>query len=113
VSGGTDNHLILVDLRNKGLNGTVAEKTLDKAHITVNKNMVPFDTESPMVTSGIRIGAPAMTTRGFKEAEFKAVVDLIDTALSNHGDEATLGKVRHEVEALCDQFPLYDFSTVG
>jgi len=113
VSGGTDNHLILVDLRNKGLNGTVAEKTLDKAHITVNKNMVPFDTESPMVTSGIRIGAPAMTTRGFKEAEFKAVVDLIDTALSHHGDEATLGKVRHEVEALCDQFPLYDFSTVG
>ncbi len=113
VSGGTDNHLILVDLRNKGLNGTVAEKTLDKAHITVNKNMVPFDTESPMVTSGIRIGAPAMTTRGFKEAEFKAVVDLIDTALTNHGDETTLGKVQHEVEALCDQFPLYDFSTVG
>ncbi len=113
VSGGTDNHLILVDLRNKGINGTVAEKTLDKAHITVNKNMVPFDTESPMVTSGIRIGAPAMTTRGFKEAEFKAVVDLIDKALTHHTDEAALAKVRSEVEAMCDKFPLYDFSTTG
>jgi glycine hydroxymethyltransferase len=113
VSGGTDNHLILVDLRNKGINGTVAEKTLDKAHITVNKNMVPFDTESPMVTSGIRIGAPAMTTRGFKEAEFKAVVDLIDKALTHHTDEAALAKVRSEVEAMCDKFPLYDFSTAG
>lgn len=113
VSGGTDNHLILVDLRNKGINGTVAEKTLDKARITVNKNMVPFDTESPMVTSGIRIGAPAMTTRGFKETEFRTVVDLIDRALTNHTDDAVLDRVRHDVEALCDQFPLYDFSTVG
>lgn len=113
VSGGTDNHLILVDLRNKGLNGTLAEKTLDKARITVNKNMVPFDTESPMVTSGIRIGAPAMTTRGFKESEFRTVVELIDRALTNHNDDAVLDKVRHEVEALCEQFPLYDFSTVG
>jgi glycine hydroxymethyltransferase len=113
VSGGTDNHLILVDLRNKGINGTIAEKTLDKARITVNKNMVPFDTESPMVTSGIRIGAPAMTTRGFKEAEFKTVVDLIDKALTHHSDEAVLNKVRAEVEALCDHFPLYDFSTIG
>lgn len=113
VSGGTDNHLILVDLRNKGINGTVAEKTLDKARITVNKNMVPFDTESPMVTSGIRIGAPAMTTRGFKESEFKAVVDLIDRALMNHTDDSVLDRVRQDVEALCEQFPLYDFSTVG
>jgi glycine hydroxymethyltransferase len=113
VSGGTDNHLILVDLRNKGINGTVAEKTLDKARITVNKNMVPFDTESPMVTSGIRIGAPAMTTRGFGEAEFRTVVDLIDKALMNHSDDAVLDKVRADVEALCEQFPLYDFSTVG
>lgn len=113
VSGGTDNHLILLDLRSKGINGTLAEKTLDKARITVNKNMVPFDTESPMVTSGIRIGAPAMTTRGFKEAEFKIVVDLIDMVLTHHGDEAVLYKVRSEVEALCDHFPLYDFSTVG
>ncbi len=113
VSGGTDNHLILVDLRNKGINGTIAEKTLDKAHITVNKNMVPFDTESPMVTSGIRIGAPAMTTRGFKEAEFKAIVDLIDKALTHHTDDAVLEQVRGDVESLCDQFPLYDFSTIG
>lgn len=113
VSGGTDNHLILVDLRNKGINGTIAERALDKARITVNKNMVPFDTESPMVTSGIRIGAPAMTTRGFKEAEFKAVVELIDTALTHHADESVLQKVRGDVEALCEQFPLYDFSTIG
>jgi glycine hydroxymethyltransferase len=113
VSGGTDNHLILVDLRNKGINGTQAEKALDKARITVNKNMVPFDTESPMVTSGIRIGAPAMTTRGFKEQEFLLIVDMIDRALLHHNDEAYLSKLSLEVEALCQQFPLYDFSTVG
>lgn len=113
VSGGTDNHLILVDLRNKGINGTQAEKALDHARITVNKNMVPFDTESPMVTSGIRIGAPAMTTRGFKEQEFLMVVDMIDRALLHHQDEAYLSKLSLEVEALCQQFPLYDFSTVG
>jgi len=71
VSGGTDNHLILVDLRSKGLTGKVAEEALDKAGITVNKNMVPFDTESPFVTSGIRIGAPALTTRGFKNNNLK------------------------------------------
>lgn len=113
VSGGTDNHLILLDLRNKAINGTQAEKALDKARITVNKNMVPFDTESPMVTSGIRIGAPAMTTRGFKEQEFLMVVDMIDRALQHHQDEAYLNKLSHEVEALCQEFPLYDFSTVG
>jgi len=113
VSGGTDNHLILLDLRNKGLNGTIAEKALDKARITVNKNMVPFDTESPMITSGIRIGAPAMTTRGFKEQEFLMVVDMIDRALQHHQDEAYLNKLSQDVEALCKQFPLYDFSTIG
>lgn len=110
VSGGTDNHLILVDLRSKGLNGTVAQKTLDEARITVNKNMVPFDTESPLVTSGIRIGSPAMTTRGFKEDEFRLVADLIDRALTHHTDEAVLQKIGAEVEALCARFPLYDFS---
>jgi glycine hydroxymethyltransferase len=113
VSGGTDNHLILLDLRNKGINGTQAEKALDKARITVNKNMVPFDTESPMVTSGIRIGAPAMTTRGFKEQEFLMVVDMIDRALQHHQDESYLNTLSREVEDLCMQFPLYDFSTVG
>ncbi len=110
VSGGTDNHLILVDLRNKGINGTIAEKALDKARITVNKNMVPFDTESPMVTSGIRIGSPAMTTRGFREDEFRLVADLIDRALQNHADEEALKKIGAEVEALCERFPLYDFT---
>jgi glycine hydroxymethyltransferase len=113
ISGGTDNHLILLDLRNKGINGTQAEKALDKARITVNKNMVPFDTESPMVTSGIRIGAPAMTTRGFKEQEFLMVVDMIDRALQHHQDESYLNTLSREVEDLCMQFPLYDFSTVG
>ena len=111
VSGGTENHLLLLDLRSKGLNGTQAEHALDKARITVNKNMVPFDTESPMVTSGIRIGSPAMTSRGFKETEFVHVVELIDKALSHHQDEAVLTGIRAEVEALCAKFPLYDLET--
>lgn len=109
VSGGTDNHLILVDLRNKGLTGKLAEESLDHAGITVNKNMVPFDTESPFVTSGIRIGAPAMTTRGFCEDEFKRVAELIDKVLQNPDSEDNLNSVRREVEGLCKQFPLYDF----
>jgi glycine hydroxymethyltransferase len=109
VSGGTDNHLILVDLRNKGLTGKLAEESLDHAGITVNKNMVPFDTESPFVTSGIRIGSPAMTTRGFGENEFKHVAELIDKVLQNPENEDNLNSVRREVEGLCKQFPLYDF----
>ncbi|MEO1022370.1 MAG: serine hydroxymethyltransferase [Bacteroidota bacterium] len=111
VSGGTDNHLILVDLRNKGLNGKQAEEALGKAAITVNKNMVPFDTESPFVTSGIRIGAPAMTTRGFKEAEFIEIANLMDRVLSGIADADVHTQVEHEVRALCEQFPLYDFIT--
>lgn len=109
VSGGTDNHLILVDLRNKGLNGKIAEESLDKAGITVNKNMVPFDTESPFVTSGIRIGTPALTTRGFGESEFKDVVELIDKVLQNPEDAANLKSVKGSVREMCDKFPLYDF----
>ena len=109
VSNGTDNHLILVDLRNKGLNGKIAEEALDKAGITVNKNMVPFDTESPFVTSGIRIGTPALTTRGFKEDEFAEVVRLIDTVLQNPDDENNLKNVKDNVQAMCREFPLYDF----
>ena len=112
VSSGTDNHLILVDLRSKGLNGKIAEEALDKAGITVNKNMVPFDTESPFVTSGIRIGAPALTTRGFKEDEFSQVVSLIDTVLQNPEDENTLISVKEQVQELCREYPLYDFVTV-
>lgn len=109
VSGGTDNHLILVDLRSKGLTGKIAEEALDKAGITVNKNMVPFDTESPFVTSGIRIGAPALTTRGFKEEQFKEVVDLIDTVLQSPENDSVLSDVKTKVKDLCMEFPLYDF----
>jgi glycine hydroxymethyltransferase len=111
VSGGTDNHLILVDLRSKGLTGKVAEESLDQAGITVNKNMVPFDTESPFVTSGIRIGTPALTTRGFKENEFRSVVELIDQVLQKPEDEANRVKVKQQVREMCEKFPLYDFVT--
>lgn len=109
VSGGTDNHLMLIDLRNKGLTGKTAEAALQAADITVNKNMVPFDDQSPFVTSGIRIGTPAMTTRGLKETEFEQVVSLIDQVLTAPGDEAVATRVRNEVHALCQQFPLYNF----
>ncbi|GAB5409294.1 MAG: serine hydroxymethyltransferase [Balneolaceae bacterium] len=111
VSGGTDNHLILIDLRNKGVTGKIAEDSLGKAAITVNKNMVPFDTESPFVTSGIRIGAPAMTTRGLKEAEFEYIAELIDKVIQNPSNEDIHKQVSGEVTALCEQFPLYDFVT--
>jgi glycine hydroxymethyltransferase len=109
VSDGTDNHLILVDLRNKNLTGKIAEESLDKAGITVNKNMVPFDTESPFVTSGIRLGTPALTTRGFEEDQFTEVVRLIDTVLQNPNDESTLNSVKDQVQGICAEFPLYDF----
>ncbi len=109
VSGGTDNHLMLIDLRNKGLTGKDAETALQAAEITVNKNMVPFDDRSPFVTSGIRIGTPAMTTRGFEEAEFEQVVALIDRVLTAPGDEAVIARVRNDVHALCQQYPLYNF----
>ena len=112
VSNGTDNHLILVDLRNKNLTGKIAEEALDKAGITVNKNMVPFDNESPFVTSGIRIGTPALTTRGFNEDEFTSVVNLIDTVLQNPEDETNLKTVKKQVQEMCTHFPLYDFVTV-
>lgn len=111
VSGGTDNHLILIDLRNKGLTGKIAEEALDRAHITLNKNMVPFDTESPFVTSGIRIGSPAMTTRGFQEDEFRYVAELIDTVLQDPKNETIIQSVQKDVKALCADFPLYDFVT--
>ncbi len=111
VSNGTDNHLILVDLRNKGLTGKVAEEALEKANITLNKNMVPFDTESPFVTSGIRIGSPAMTTRGFGTDEFKTIAKLIDKVLQDPEDESVISEVKSQVSELCDVFPLYDFVT--
>jgi glycine hydroxymethyltransferase len=111
VSNGTDNHLILVDLRNKGLTGKVAEEALEKANITLNKNMVPFDTESPFVTSGIRIGSPAMTTRGFGTDEFKTIAKLIDKVLQDPDNESVIREVKGQVSELCETFPLYDFIT--
>ncbi len=107
ISGGTDNHMMLIDLRSKGLNGKLAENTLVKADITINKNMVPFDDKSPFVTSGMRIGSPAITTRGLKESDAVKVVDLIDEVLMNHENEAVIADVRKRVNAMMQGFPLY------
>lgn len=107
VSGGTDNHLMLIDLTNKDISGKKAERILGEAHITVNKNMVPFDTKSPFVTSGIRIGTPAVTTRGLKETEMVQIVDLIDKAISNCDNEDVLKSISKEVNELTSKFPLY------
>lgn len=108
VSGGTDNHLMLVDVFVRGLTGAQAEKALDKAGITVNKNAIPFDANPPMKASGIRIGSPALTTRGMKEVEMKQIAGLITEALAAHEDETALKNIRGEVEKLCEQFPLYE-----
>jgi glycine hydroxymethyltransferase len=107
VSGGTDNHLLLVDLRNKGITGKDAEKALDKAGITVNKNTVPGETASPFVTSGIRIGTPALTTRGLGEDEMRTIAGLIERVIANAADDAMLARVRAEIRELCGRFPLY------
>ncbi len=107
ISGGTDNHLMLIDLRNKNISGKKAEQTLDKAHITLNKNMVPYDDKSAFVTSGIRVGVPAITTRGMKEEHMQTVVNFIDAVLMNADDEATIVKVKEEVHSFMKQFPLY------
>ena len=107
VSGGTDNHLMLVDLRSKGVTGKVAEKALDRAGITVNKNTVPGETESPFVTSGIRIGTPALTTRGFGVDEMRVIAGLIERVVAKPEDEAVAQQVRGEVREMCGRFPLY------
>ena len=107
VSGGTDNHLMLVDVFAKGLTGKVAEKALEQAGITVNKNTIPFDTNSPMVASGIRIGTPALTTRGMKEAEMALVARLIARALGAVQNETELADVKREAHRICERFPLY------
>ena len=106
-SGGTDNHLMLIDLRNKSLTGKKAQETLDKAHITLNKNAVPFDDKSPFVTSGIRVGVPAITTRGLKEKDMETVVELVDRVLMKIDDEKTIRTVSEEVKQWMTQFPLY------
>lgn len=107
VSGGTDNHLMLVDLTPKDITGRDAEKALDAVGITVNKNLIPFDTRKPLVTSGIRVGTPAVTTRGMKEPEMAVIARLIDEALKAYGDEAAQAQVRGQVRELCAQFPLF------
>jgi glycine hydroxymethyltransferase len=107
VSGGTDNHLMLVDVFSKGLTGKVAEAALGKAGITVNKNAIPFDKNPPMVASGIRIGTPAVTTRGLREAQMDVVGELIARVLASPEDEVVVAGVKREVERLCREFPLY------
>jgi glycine hydroxymethyltransferase len=107
ISNGTDNHLMLIDLRNKNLTGKKAQETLDKAHITLNKNAVPFDDKSPFVTSGIRVGVPAITTRGMKEADMETVVEMVDKVLMKPEDEKVISEVRNSVKEWMQQFPLY------
>jgi glycine hydroxymethyltransferase len=108
ISGGTDNHLMLIDLRSKGVTGKQAEEALVRADITVNKNMVPFDTASPMVTSGIRIGTAAMTTRGFMEADFRRCVEWIDALVMDVENEELIRETRKEVNRYMAGFPLYE-----
>ena len=107
ISNGTDNHLMLIDLRNKNITGKKAQETLDKAHITLNKNAVPFDDKSPFVTSGIRVGVPAITTRGMKESHMETAVAMIDTVLMHADDENLIASVKNEVGEFMKQFPLY------
>ena len=113
VTGGTDTHVMLVDLRPKGVTGNIADKALGRAHITCNKNGIPFDPEKPMVTSGLRLGTPAGTTRGFGESEFRTIADLIVEVLDGlatngaDGNAEVEANVRAKVQKLCDQFPIY------
>jgi len=107
ISGGTDNHMVLIDLRNKKITGKEAENALVRAHITVNKNMVPFDTESPFITSGIRIGTPAVTTRGLLEKDMKKIVELIDRVIKNYNDEKVIKEVGKEVIKMMKDYPIY------
>jgi len=107
ISNGTDNHLMLIDLRNKNLTGKKAQETLDKAHITLNKNAVPFDDKSPFVTSGIRVGVPAITTRGMKESDMETVVAMVDRILSDIDNDKTIKDTKEEVREFMSRFPLY------
>ena len=108
ISGGTDNHMMLIDLRNKGITGKDAEKALELADITANKNMVPFDDQSPFITSGIRFGTPAITTRGLKEQDMETIVDLIDAIIQNPGDQGNLDMVKAKVNAMMAPKPLFN-----
>ena len=108
ISGGTDTHLALIDLQNKNISGKAAEIALDEAGITVNKNMIPYDPKSPFVTSGIRVGSPAMTTRGMGVEEVKIIVDLIDQVILNHDNKEKINSVRAQVNELCSSYPIYE-----
>lgn len=107
ISGGTDNHLMLIDLRNKNITGKAAEQALVQANITVNKNMVPFDDKSPFVTSGIRIGTPAITSRGLKESDMEQIVTLVDEVITHSGDEQKIAAVKHKIEAWMSSFEMF------
>jgi glycine hydroxymethyltransferase len=107
ISGGTDNHMMLIDLRNKKITGKDAEQALVKADITANKNMVPFDTQSPFITSGIRVGTPAITTRGLVEDDMKIIVEFIDEVISNHSNESVLKSVAKRVNSMMGDRPLF------
>ena len=107
VSGGTDNHLMLVDLSNKNITGKEAEKSLDKAGITVNKNLIPFDEKSPFITSGIRIGTPAATTRGMGKDQMKQIAGFIDRAVKDHDNNEKLKEIRAEIMEMLKDFPVY------
>ena len=107
VSGGTDNHCMLIDLRSKNVTGKDAENALVKAHITVNKNMVPFDNQSPFVTSGVRVGTPALTTRGLKENHMTQIVDLIDEVIMNYDNEEVIDSVADKVVKMMEVFPIF------
>lgn len=109
ISGGTDNHMMLIDLRNKGISGKDAEKALGKAEITVNKNMVPFDDKSPFVTSGIRVGTPAITTRGLVEADMKTIVELIDEVITNHDNDDKLEEIADKVMDIMSERPIFTY----
>jgi glycine hydroxymethyltransferase len=107
VSGGSDNHLLLVDFTNKDITGKEAEEILESAGLTVNKNAIPFDTQSRFVTGGIRVGTPAVTSRGLKESEMKQVAEWMNRAILNRRDEQEISRIRSEVRELCQRFPIY------
>jgi len=109
ISGGTDNHLMLIDLRSKGVNGRDAERALVRAHITVNKNMVPFDDQSPFVTSGIRVGTPAITTRGIGDGEIPQIVSWIDRVIENVGNDGEIDRIGAEVQEMMASYALFKY----
>ncbi|NQT55317.1 MAG: serine hydroxymethyltransferase, partial [Desulfobacteraceae bacterium] len=109
VSGGTDNHLILIDLNKKGITGRDAEEAMGKAGIVMNKNTIPFDKRGPKVTSGLRLGTPALTTRGMREAEMKIIAGLISKVLENPDDEKTISEARNVASDLCHSFPILQY----